>query len=63
MVRVASWLPRALALGLLTFAAPLGGRVTQASTWQRVRPDAPKPAPSGGGAACTLRGSVFEGLC
>jgi beta-lactamase class A len=44
-------------------AAPLGGRVTQASTWQRVRPDAPKPAPSGGGAPCTLRGSVFEGLC
>jgi hypothetical protein len=42
-------------------AAPLGGRVVQASTWQRRRPDTPEPKPSG--APCTLRGSVFEGLC
>ena len=51
-------------------AAPLGGRVTQASTWQRIRPDAPRAAPSASpsssssrSAPCTLRGSVFEGLC
>lgn len=46
-------------------AAPLGGRVTQASSWQRVRPDAPAraPAPAPTSAPCTLRGSVFAGLC
>jgi hypothetical protein len=45
-------------------AAPLGGRVTQASTWQQVSPDAPRRRPETNAApACTLRGSVFEGLC
>ena len=47
-------------------AAPLGGRVTRASTWQPVArdpvtPETPKPTPSA--APCTLRGSVFAGLC
>ncbi|HTU12728.1 MAG TPA: serine hydrolase [Allosphingosinicella sp.] len=46
-------------------AAPLGGRVTQASTWQRVDANAPRRVPGQGSSAtpCTLRGSVFEGLC
>lgn len=45
-------------------AAPLGGRVTQASTWQPVRRDPPARQPSAAPATpCTLRGSVFEGLC
>ena len=59
-------------------AGQLGGRVTRASTWQRVRPDAaaraPAPAPratppasapraTSPASACTLRGSVFEALC
>ena len=51
-------------------AGQLGGRVTQASTWQRVQPASPtQPAgrrvPGGASSsqACTLRGSVFEGLC
>ena len=42
-------------------AAPLGGRVTRASSWQSVPRDPPKREPSS--APCTLRGSVFEGLC
>jgi beta-lactamase class A len=42
-------------------AAPLGGRVTQASTWQPVARAAPEHKPSA--APCTLRGSVFAGLC
>jgi beta-lactamase class A len=46
-------------------AAPLGGRVTQASTWQQVTPapDAPRRRPGAASTPCTLRGSVFEGLC
>jgi beta-lactamase class A len=51
-------------------AAPLGGRVTQASTWRSVSPDAARrrperqpPSSSSSSTSCTLRGSVFEGLC
>jgi hypothetical protein len=44
-------------------AAPLGGRVTRASTWQQVSPDAPRRRPGASSPACTLRGSVFDGLC
>jgi beta-lactamase class A len=46
-------------------AGSLGGRVVQASTWQPVRPEAPAraPAPAPSSAPCTLRGSVFAGLC
>jgi hypothetical protein len=46
-------------------AGALGGRVVQASTWQPVRPEAPTraPAPAPSSAPCTLRGSVFAGLC
>ena len=51
-------------------AAPLGGRVIQASTWQRVQPASPTqpagrrvPGRASSSQACTLRGSVFEGLC
>ena len=40
----------------------LGGRVTQASTWQRVSRDRPDRPPTSS-APCTLKGSVFEGLC
>ena len=43
-------------------AGPLGGRVTQASSWQPVSREEPgRRRP--GASACTLRGSVFEGLC
>lgn len=43
-------------------AAPLGGRVTQASTWQPVsQGEAGRGQPKQ--PACTLNGSVFEALC
>ena len=47
----------------------LGGRVVQASTYERIRRDAPaadpdaEAKPKSSGAPCRLRGSVFEGLC
>jgi beta-lactamase class A len=47
-------------------AGALGGRVTQASTYRTVEPDAPRRIPGGKPpvpSACTLRGSVFAGLC
>ena len=52
-------------LGMQGLVSAYGGRVTQASTWQQVAPDAPRRIPGQGSSAtpCTLRGSVFEGLC
>lgn len=52
-------------------AAPFGGRAIQASSWREVSSRTPPAPPVGrrvpgrerSPAACTLRGSVFEGLC
>jgi beta-lactamase class A len=49
-------------------AGPFGGRVTQASTWQPVsrepvKREEPGREASSAPATCTLRGSVFAGLC